>query len=200
MPKVLEIVCLIQEGILIFTSFITVDLLLLDDIYNKHLKMQFVIDLSSIESAYLKYLILRKTIRERDMESEQGHGWALTAEEARQRVEMWQLDCVCFSLTCMCETHGRVVETAALVTQSSHTFQQITLLITPQCGRAAVNHTELWEHSRGENSAESQDFIHSLRERYLPSGAPGQYTSEKYDSKPKQNRLGWIDINMQEDP
>lgn len=51
MPKVLKIVCLIQESILIFTSFIIVDLLLLEDIYNKHLKMQFVIDLNSIESA-----------------------------------------------------------------------------------------------------------------------------------------------------
>ncbi len=150
----------------------------LDNIFNKHLKMQF----------YLKCLILRNTIREIGMEvNGVTDERLLQRKQEKERTEMWQLDCVCFSLTCMCETHGRVVKTAALLTQSSHTFQQITLLITPQCGRAAVNHTELWEHSRGENSAESQDFIHSLRDRNLPSGAPGQYTSEKYDSKPKQN-------------
>lgn len=149
--------------------------------------MQFVIDFKSIEKAYLKCLILRNTIRERGMEVNGVTDERLLQRKLeKERTEMWQLDCVCFSLTCMCETHGRVVMTAALVTQSSHTFQQITLLITPQCGRAAVNHTELWEHSRGENSAESQDFIHSLRDRYLPSGAPGQYTSEKYDSKPNK--------------
>ncbi len=160
----------------------------MDNIFNKHLKMQFVIDFKSIEKAYLKCLILRNTIRESEVNGVTDERLPQGKLE-KERTEMWQLACVCFSLTCMCETHGRVVMTAALVTQSSHTFQQITLLITPQCGRAAVNHTELWEHSRGENSAESQDFIHSLGDRNLPSGAPGQYTSEKYDPKPKQNEL-----------
>lgn len=47
--------------------------------------MPFVIDLNTTESALLKYIILRNTIRERDVGSEEGHGWALTTEEARER-------------------------------------------------------------------------------------------------------------------